>query len=144
MSYLLDTCTLSMLRKQVTPNIRRWFESKNQDLFFISCVTLAELWDGIERLSPSRKKRDLEDWFHGDVMTRFKDRTLPIDNLIALEWGSLSATLQKKGVTIGVQDLYIAATAKSKGLAIITVNVKDFKNLDIPIINPWEVQKSIV
>lgn len=137
MSYLFDTCVLSQLRKSVPENVKTWFETKEQHLFYISVVTIAELLDGIERLPESKKKKDLEDWFYGDIHSRFKDRILPIDDHIAKEWAYLNAGLQRKGVSVGVQDLYIAATAKAHGFALITLNTKDFQQIDIPLMNPW-------
>lgn len=137
MSYLLDTCVLSELRKTVPKIAREWFESKNQDLFYISAVTIAELWDGIERLVESKKKRQLEDWFFGDIHSRFKNHIISIDDRVAKEWGTLNAQLLKKGISVGVQDLYIAATARSYALELITLNIKDFKAIDLPIKNPW-------
>lgn len=142
MSYLLDTCVLSELRKSIPLNVREWFLSKDSDLFFISVVTIAELWDGIERLSAAQKRRDLEEWFRDEVHSRFKDRILSIDDRVAKEWGSLNAKLQKKGRMVGVQDIYIAATAKSWDLSLITLNVKDFQHMDLMVINPWVSTKN--
>lgn len=139
MSYLFDTCVVSQLRKSVPENVKTWFESKEQHLFYISVVTIAELLDGIERLPDSKKKKDLEDWFYGDIHSRFKDRILPINDHVAKEWAYLNASLQRRGICVGVQDLYIAATAKAQGLALITLNTKDFQQIDIPLINPWAV-----
>lgn len=138
MSYLLDTCVLSELRKGSSKAVKEWFETKDQDLFFISVVTIAELLDGIERLPISKKRRDLEDWFYGEVYTLFLDKILPIDDHVAKEWAYLNANLRLKGISVGVQDLYIAATAKSKGFSLVTLNVKDFQELNIPLFNPWQ------
>ncbi len=137
MSYLLDTCILSQLRKEIPLSVKHWFESIDQDLFYISVVTIAELLDGIERLAPCKKKKDLENWFFGEVHSRFKDRILSIDDHVAKEWAFLNASLQKEGHNIGVQDLYIAATAKSHGFVIVTINTKDFYPTKVPIFNPW-------
>ncbi|MEI8365170.1 MAG: type II toxin-antitoxin system VapC family toxin [Parachlamydiaceae bacterium] len=137
MSYLLDTCALSELRKDVSNPVRNWFEGRSQDLFYLSVVTIAELCDGIERLPKSKKKKDLEDWFYGEIHSRFKDRILPIGDLVAKEWGCLNASLRKKGISVAVQDLYIAATAKSHGFALVTLNVKDFEWMNTPVVNPW-------
>ena len=137
MSYLIDTCVISELRKKIPPHVANWFESKDEELFFISVVTIAELLDGIERLPTSKKKRNLEDWLHGDLLSRFKDRILSIDEKVAKTWGLLSAGLKNKGINVGIQDLYIAATARVNSLAVVTLNLKDFKDTDIPIFNPW-------
>lgn len=101
-------------------------------------MTIAELWDGIERLEISQKRKDLEEWFIGEIQTRFKGNILSIDETIAIKWGALNSSLQKKGLTVGVQDLYIAATALARNLALVTLNTKDFVNLNLTIINPWE------
>lgn len=138
MSYLIDTCVISELRKKIPENVVEWFANKNEESFMISVVTVAELLDGIERLSPSKKKRDLEAWFFGDVMERFQGKILPIDDNVAKTWGQLSAKLRKQGNIIGVQDLYIAATAQVHALAVLTINIKHFKDCDLPVINPWE------
>lgn len=138
MSYLLDTCVVSDLRKDVPHPVKDWFAAIDQDLFYISAVTIAELLDGIERLPKSKKKKDLENWLFGEVYSRFKERILPIDDHVAKEWAYLNSSLQIKGYTISVQDLYVAASAKSHGFAIVTRNVKDFQKTKIPIINPWE------
>lgn len=138
MSYLLDTCVVSHLRKQVPDHVMKWFSDKSQDSFMMSAVTVAELLDGIERLKASKKKRDLEDWFFGDILVRFQGKILPIDENIAKAWGRLSAALRNKGISIGVQDLYLAATAQVHGLAIITTNIKHFNEAKISVINPWE------
>jgi predicted nucleic acid-binding protein len=139
MSYLLDTCVISELRKVTPLHVKDWFESKDEELFFISVVTIAELLDGIERLPSSKKKNDLKEWFHGSVLSRFKDRILVIDEKTAKMWAHLNANLIKKGVTVGIQDLYIAATAMVNSLAVVTLNLKDFKNTNISIFNPWEL-----
>jgi predicted nucleic acid-binding protein len=142
MSYLLDTCIISELRKQVPDNAIQWFADKNPESFYISVVTVGELLDGIERLTQSKKKKELEEWFFGDVLSRFEDRILPIDQNIAKTWGRMSANLRKQGITIGVQDLYIAATAQAHAFALLTTNTKHFKDVDIPLINPWMSSKS--
>lgn len=138
MSYLLDTCAVSELRKEVPRSVHSWFEKRDVSLFYIAAVTIAELWDGIERLPVSKKRRDLEEWFHGELYNRFAGNILAIDDRVAKEWGALNAKLLKVGISVGVQDLYVAATAKSFGLELVTLNIKDFQAIDIPMVNPWE------
>jgi predicted nucleic acid-binding protein len=137
MSYLLDTCVISELRKEVPDKVKKWFADKNPHTFQISVVTIAEILDGIERLPASKKKSELEEWFFEGLLDRFQERILPINEEVAKVWGRLSGDLCKRGVPVGVQDLYIAATAKVHSLTVLTINIKHFKNIDVPIINPW-------
>ena len=137
MTYLLDTCVISDLRKAVPETVKAWFQTKDQDFFCISAVTIAELLDGIERLPQSEKRKNLELWFYGDVQTRFKDRIFPIDEHVARKWGTLSAKIRKHGIAMSTQDLYIAATAEVHDLVLLTRNVKDFSSLNIHVFDPW-------
>ncbi len=137
MSFLLDTCVISNLRQNLPVKVREWFSEKDDDLFFISVVTLAEIEDGIARLKASRKKIELQEWFYGEFQQRFSECSLPIDEPIARAWGQLNASLTKQGISLGVQDLYIAATAIVHGLAVVTNNTKDFDPTGVAIINPW-------
>lgn len=138
MSYLLDTCVVSYLRGEVSQEVVDWFSHKNQASFFLSVVTLAEIEDGIGRLKPSRKKNDLIDWLYGALQQQFQDRILSIDAVVAKTWGQLNSKLVSSGLTLGVQDLYIAATAIVHGLAVVTANTKDFVQAGVVVFNPWD------
>lgn len=72
-----------------------------------------------------------------EVNTRFNGKILPIDGAVAVKWGTLNASLQKKGILVGVQDLYIAAMALTNNLALVTLNTKDFDKLELVLLNPW-------
>ena len=78
--------------------------------------------------------------FLNQLLERFNNRVLPINNLVAIEWGFLSSGLRKSGKSIGVQDLYIAATAKLHGMSVVTMNEKHFQATGVKIINPWKFQ----
>lgn len=137
MSFLLDTCTISYLRRDLPAKAKEWFSTKSNEIFFISVVSLAEIEDGIARIKTSRKKADLQDWFYGSFQEQFHERCLDIDEPVARAWGQLNAKLRKRGLTVGVQDLYIAATALVHGLAVVTCNTKDFDLTGVAVINPW-------
>ena len=66
MSYLLDTCILSKLRKigkQTDIKLENWIKKHNEKSYFISTLTIGEIQSGINKLSlkidEERKKR----WF---------------------------------------------------------------------------------
>ena len=137
MSFLLDTCTISYLRRDIPAKAKEWFSTKSDEIFFISVVSLAEIEDGIAPIKTSRKKAELQEWFYGSFQEQFLERCLGIDEPIARAWGQLNAKLNNRGLTIGVQDLYIAATALVHGLAVVTCNTRDFDPTGVALINPW-------
>lgn len=88
MTYLLDTCAISELRKAVPVKVNQWFADKDPETFYVSVVTVAEIADGINRLATSKKKKELEEWFNGYFMQRFDEKILPINTKIAKAWGT--------------------------------------------------------
>ena len=135
MSFLLDTNVVSETRKR-TPdrNVLAWFDDTDQQDLHISVLTIGELTKGIAR----RRHRDprsaagLEHWLRG-IEELFSDRVIPIDASIATAWGNLDA-----GRPLPVIDSLLAATAKVRGLTLVTRNVKDIEEAGVAYINPWD------
>ena len=89
-------------------------------------------------LMPSGLRRtDLEQWFHAELIPRFEGRILPITHAVAERWGVLDATAKLKGRALSTADGLIAATALEHGLTLVTRNVRDLENLNIPLLDPW-------
>jgi predicted nucleic acid-binding protein len=90
MSYLLDTCLLSELRKpNPDANVVAWINSIDEAHLFLSAVTLGEIQKGISKLEDLKRKRALQVWLEQDLIERFKGRLLVVDLDVALEWGLL-------------------------------------------------------
>jgi tRNA(fMet)-specific endonuclease VapC len=53
-------------------------------------------------------------------------------------YGSIRAALEKQGRTIGVNDLHIAAHARSEGLSLVT-NVREFERVHALQWENWAV-----
>ena len=66
-------------------------------------------------------------------MALFKDHVLVFDDAAARLWGILHAEL---GFTSS--DLQIAAIARSRGLTVVTRNVRHFEPTGVPTLNPLE------
>lgn len=47
----------------------------------------------------------------------------------AQHYGSIRAALEQSGLTIGVNDLHIAAHARSEGLTLVTNNLREFERV---------------
>lgn len=144
MSYLLDTCIISRLRKIKTdesPSLKSWILSHAESLYFISVLTFGEIQTGISKLSSTikeenKKKMTFENWLHGDLIPRFKNRILNFDEQTASIWGTLKGEALKQGINLPVVDSQIAATALQHNLILITENTNDFKYMNVRVINP--------
>jgi predicted nucleic acid-binding protein len=141
MTYLLDTCTISTLRKKGTAEgkkIRDWISKHDDRFFFISVLTIGELQFGISKLNEKEEKikNALQSWLSGEVIPSFGNRILPIDQQICSIWGDLSAQALKKGVILPMGDALIAATAIRHDLIVITQNTKHFKSSGARLFDP--------
>jgi predicted nucleic acid-binding protein len=137
--FLLDTNIPSeMTRPYPEQSVIRWLEDANDDLLYISVITLGEVLKGIAALPESRHRRKLQKWLNGTLRPWFQGRILPVNEPIAERWGSMAGNRKLQGMPLKVEDGLIAATALEHGLTVVTRNVKDFKGLNIPIFSPWD------
>jgi len=111
MSFILDTCAVSELRKpEPNAGFLAWFNEVNETELYVSVITLGEIEYGIGILDPGRNKDKLMSWFE-KVKDSFSSRTLPITAKVALRWGELRSLSKKSGLSIPVVDGLLAATA---------------------------------
>jgi toxin FitB len=136
LSYLIDTNVLSELRKRgrCDPHVAAWYRSARQAELFLSVLVIGELRRGAERVrhSDARQFTALEKWLILAI-DRFADRILPIDRMVAEEWGRLGINTQ-----VPVVDALLAATAKVRRLTMVTRNVRDFAAAGVQLLNPFE------
>lgn len=143
MTYLLDTCILSRVRKLKIfpePNLLKWFTAHSETEYYISSISIGEIERGISKLSlKDSAKMILEEWFHGQLLPQFNDRILDFDKEAAIRWGKLMAVHEKVGRTLPIQDAQIAAIADTNNLILVTFNKKDFSDLGLEVINPLKI-----
>ena len=136
MSYLIDTNVLSELRRrEPNPSVVQWFRARPARLMYVSVLTLGEIRKGIELETDPAFRVRLLNWFENDLPAFYQSRILNVDQKISDEWGRLCAV---KGRPVALVDSLIAATAKVHRLSVVTRNVKDFNDLGVALINPWE------
>jgi hypothetical protein len=135
-SFLLDTNVLSELRKggRCHPNVGHWIATVDDLELHTSIVVLGELKQGIERVRPRNASfaGELERWLRR-VIGHMGRRILPVDQAIALAWGSLAAPR-----TVPPIDGLLAATAMVHGLTVVTRNVRDIADLGVSYLNPFD------
>ncbi len=126
--YLLDTNIVIYVIKRRPLQALGLF-NQHAGHMAISSITLAELMHGVEKSSQiSGNLMAVEDF-----CSRLE--VLPYAAKAAQHYGSIRATLEKQGQTIGVNDLHIAAHARSEGLSLVTNNVREFER--VPALQ-WE------
>jgi len=137
-SFLIDTNVISeWVRPRPDPRIVRWLAETDEDSVFLSVVSLAELRHGVARLPPGRRRDRLAEWLRHELPLRFESRILGIDETIASAWGDVVAEREERGRPISTIDAFIAATARVRGLALVTRNATDFRDSVAEIVNPW-------
>lgn len=115
-------------------NVAAWYASIDDADIFLSVLVLGEIRKGIERArrGDPKQARALERWLT-TLIASYSDRILPIDLLVAEEWGRLSARRP-----VSTIDALLAATAKVHGFVLVTRNLADVADLDAEVLNPFE------
>ncbi|MGA9563936.1 MAG: type II toxin-antitoxin system VapC family toxin [Candidatus Korobacteraceae bacterium] len=132
--YVLDTNVVSELRKHRPHGaVVSWFQQLRKDQVYLSAVTLGELQAGIEltRRQDATKAQELELWVD-QLEATFQ--VIPMDSAAFREWGRL---MRGKSDHL-IEDGMIAATARIHSLIVATRNEGDFKQLDVPVFNPFK------
>jgi predicted nucleic acid-binding protein len=106
---------------------------------FMSAVTVAEIEDGIAKLrreGARRKSADLTAWLD-TVLHLYGDRVLAFDAATARIAGAMSDRARGLGHAPGLADIIVAATARHRGLTLLSRNVKHFGPLGVAVVDPF-------
>lgn len=137
MNFLLDTDAVSeWVKPRPNPGIIGWMESADEDRIFLSVVSLAELRYGVERIAAGRRRSRLEQWLQHELPLRFEGRILPVDTNVAEAWGRTVSRSEAAGRPMGIMDAFLAATAETYQMTLVTRNVSHFP-LVKAVLNPW-------
>jgi tRNA(fMet)-specific endonuclease VapC len=128
--YLLDTNICIYVIKRRPELILDRF-NENAAHLVISSITLAELLHGAEKSSqPQRTLAVVEDFCSRlDV--------LDYGAKAAQHYGQIRASLEQRGTPIGVNDLHMAAHARSEGLTLVSNNLREFERVDGLLYENW-------
>ncbi len=131
MTYLLDTDSCIHTMKEESAALVRRITSTKPDDIAISSVTVAELEYGAAKSDRPRHNRDLLISF----LSPFE--ILDFDQESAEHYGVIRACLETEGKPLGAMDLLIAAQARSRGLIVVTSNVKHFEKVPGLDVEDW-------
>ena len=122
-SYLLDTSVIiDYLRGN--PEVVSLLNSLEGNIYS-SYICMAELYEGVNRVSNSKKMAQIVMSFFATLSGIFG-----VDEQIAQKFGQIRADLKKKGNVIEDLDLFLATTCLVNDLTLITQNKKHFNRID--------------
>ncbi len=130
LKYMLDTNIAIYVIKRRPIEILQTFNQHAEQLC-ISTITLAELVHGVEKSAlPEKNRKNVEDF-----VSRLE--VLEYGNKAASHYGDIRADLERKGTTIGVNDLHISGHARSEGLILVTNNTREFERVSGLRLENW-------
>ena len=130
MKFMLDTniCIFTVKNK---PQIVREAFNLHDGQLCISAVTLMELIYGAEKSATPEKNLAVIEGFAARL------EVLPFDNEAAAHTGMIRSELAKAGTPIGPYDHMIAGHARSRGLIVVTNNVREFERIPGLRVEDW-------
>jgi tRNA(fMet)-specific endonuclease VapC len=97
----------------------------------ISAITLSELLHGVEESAAPDRNLTVVENFCGRL------EVLPYGGKACLHYGQIRASLERQGLPMGVNDLHIAAHARSEGLTLVINNLREFQRVDGLLLDNW-------
>lgn len=119
---LLDTDILSEILKQRDPTVagRAIAYQAARGSFTVSVITAMEITSGLHRIQAAKQVARFEAMLAGCEV-------LPFDSEAALLAGRIDAELKRRGTTINLNDVMIAAIAIGARVPIVTGNTAHFE-----------------
>jgi tRNA(fMet)-specific endonuclease VapC len=126
MGVILDTSVLIEAERRKA-EIDKLTEDREEEIFGISVITVAELLHGLHR-ADSTKRRLKRSAYVEKIIELFP--IYVFETSIARIYAELWSDLSKKGIQIGAHDLIIGSTALSLGFSVATRNMRHFERIE--------------
>lgn len=137
--YLLDTniCVRLIRNRPLIGGVLEERLNSHAHALATSTVVLMELLHGAAMsANPAR-----EEGFVTSVLARLS--VLDFDAAAAEHAADIKADLQRKGQLIGGNDILIAGHARSRGLVVVTGNLREFERVDGLRVEDWPAGPSV-
>ena len=139
MAFLLDTNVVSeTVRPRPEKTVLHWIGAQIPGDLFLAAQTIGELVRGARKVREQARRDRLERWIEHELARQFDGRILPFDASTAAVWGRLMGDGDRAGRRPSAADAQIAAAAMQHDLTLVTRNVKDFRNFDVRLLDPWQ------
>jgi tRNA(fMet)-specific endonuclease VapC len=130
LKYLLDTNIVIYVIKRRPIEVLGLF-NEHAGRMAMSAITLSELYHGAEKSVKVSQNLEVIEEFSSLI------EVLPYTAKASAHYGSIRSALEKAGQPIGVNDLHIAAHARSEGLVVVTNNLSEFARVPGLMVENW-------
>lgn len=136
---LLDTNVLCALMRDTPESVVvDWLDSQPIESIWTTSVTVLEIRTGIELLTPSRRRKPLDEMFSQLLDEDLDGRVQSFDLAAAIAAGTIAAAQQRTGRAAEIRDVQIAGIAASRHATLATRNIRDFEETGVGLVNPWD------
>ncbi len=125
-----------LLRSSPDAGVESWVGGHEASALYFSVIGEAELLYGVALLPSGRRKAVLELVVDAILREDFVDRILPFDRDAAGEYAKIAAASRSRGRSPGMADCQTAAIARTRGLIVVTCNIRGFEHLGVEVVNP--------
>lgn len=143
MKFLLDTNAVSeTLKSRPNSGFMEWFASVGSpeddfdDRLHVSVLTIGEMRRGALRLGPDPRGTLLQDRIDG-IVTEYGDRLVSVDLAVVECWARLAEAYRASGVSVGITDELLAASALVHDFTLVTRNLRHFEQSGCRALSPW-------
>jgi len=127
---MLDTNALSELIRNPRGILAERLNALEPDTVCTSIVAACELRFGAQRKGSARLTQRVELLLQALIV-------LPLDTPADEHYADIRATLERSGTPIGSHDLFIAAHARSRGMTLLTRNLREFQRVPGLTVEDW-------
>ena len=129
--YLLDTNICIYIAKNNPAAVRARFEQYSANAIAMSVVTLGELRHGAEKSQMREKSLATLQQLEGLI------QVMPLNAAVGHHYGVIRSSLERAGLSIGNNDLWIAAHAIAHDWVLVTNNEREFVRVKGLSVENW-------
>ena len=133
MLYMLDTNICSYIIRNKPQSIKKKLQEVEQNhTVALSSIVVSELLYGATKKESPKLMR---------IVSTFIDNFIIYDysKVSAQSYANIRTDLEKKGLTIGANDLLIASHALSLGAVLVTNNTREFVRIEKLVLEDWSL-----
>ena len=121
-------------------SVLQWMNKQVPGQLYLTAITLAEVAYGLGSMPAGKRQQFLSERFDSFIDMGFTGRILVFEAASAKIYGDIMSHRKSIGRPMSIFDGQIASIAKTHGFSLATRNIKDFKDSNIELINPFKAE----